>query len=89
MRHAVRLCAHHETSPRRCVIVGEYRLKLRVLRQTLRSGFLCQGELLALNGQTLSRARPFARRARMTARPPRVFMRTRKPWVRWRRVFEG
>jgi hypothetical protein len=25
----------------------------------------------------------------MTARPPRVFMRTKKPWVRARRVFEG
>src|SRR5690554_4926020 len=25
----------------------------------------------------------------MTARPPRVFMRTKKPWVRLRRVTEG
>jgi hypothetical protein len=25
----------------------------------------------------------------MTARPPRVFMRTKKPWVRARRVLEG
>jgi hypothetical protein len=39
--------------------------------------------------QTLSRARPFERRARITARPPRVRMRTRKPWVRLRRVTEG
>jgi hypothetical protein len=30
-----------------------------------------------------------ARRARITARPPRVRMRTRKPWVRLRRTFEG
>ena len=28
-------------------------------------------------------------RALITARPPRVFMRTRKPWVRARRVLEG
>jgi hypothetical protein len=30
-----------------------------------------------------------ARRARMTARPPRVRMRTRKPCVRLRRTLEG
>eukprot|EP00611_Tribonema_gayanum_P029556 TRINITY_DN794_c0_g2_i1.p1 TRINITY_DN794_c0_g2~~TRINITY_DN794_c0_g2_i1.p1 ORF type:complete len:277 (-),score=13.74 TRINITY_DN794_c0_g2_i1:192-986(-) len=35
------------------------------------------------------RLRPLARRAFSTRRPPRVFMRTRKPWVRARRVFEG
>jgi hypothetical protein len=39
--------------------------------------------------QTASRARPLARRALMTARPPRVFMRSRKPCVRARRVLEG
>ena len=39
--------------------------------------------------QTESRARPFARRARITFRPPRVRMRTRKPCVRLRRVFDG
>lgn len=33
----------------------------------------------AISTQTPRRARPFARRARMTARPPRVRMRTRKP----------
>ena len=38
---------------------------------------------------TARRARPLARRALMTARPPRLFMRTRKPWVRLRRVFDG
>jgi hypothetical protein len=40
-------------------------------------------------GQTLRRARPLARRARITARPPRVRMRTRKPWVRFLRTTEG
>src|SRR5690606_17781819 len=39
--------------------------------------------------QTARRARPLARRALMTLRPPLVFMRTRKPWVRARRVLEG
>ena len=39
--------------------------------------------------QTLNRARPLARRARNTERPPRVRMRTRNPWVRLRRVTDG
>jgi len=39
--------------------------------------------------QTASLARPFARRARSTARPPRVRIRTRKPCVRLRRVTDG
>lgn len=39
--------------------------------------------------QTAKRARPLARRALITARPPRVFMRSRKPCVRARRVLEG
>ena len=39
--------------------------------------------------QTESRARPFARRADRTLRPPTVFMRARKPCVRARRIFDG
>jgi len=39
--------------------------------------------------QTANSLRPLARLALMTARPPRVFMRTKKPWVRARRVFDG
>ena len=35
------------------------------------------------------RLRPFARLALITARPPRVFMRTKKPCVLDLRVFEG
>src|SRR3546814_153534 len=38
---------------------------------------------------TARRLRPLARRAFSTARPPRVFLRTRKPWVRLRRVTGG
>jgi hypothetical protein len=43
----------------------------------------------AASAQTLNRARPLARRARSTPRPPRVRLRTRKPSERLRRVFEG
>ena len=39
--------------------------------------------------QTPSRVRPLARRARITARPPRVRMRTRNPCVRLRRTLDG
>jgi hypothetical protein len=39
--------------------------------------------------QTERRARPFARRADNTLRPPTVFMRARKPCVRARRIFDG
>ena len=38
---------------------------------------------------TASRARPLARRARNTLRPPAVFILLRKPWVRLRRTTEG
>ncbi len=44
------------------------------------------GPVLGLDRQTLA---ALARRALITARPPRVFMRTKKPWVRARRVLEG
>jgi hypothetical protein len=39
--------------------------------------------------QTDRRARPFARRADRTLRPPTVFIRARNPCVRARRNFEG
>jgi len=41
------------------------------------------------NNYTLSFARPLARRALITARPPLVFIRARKPWVRLRLTTEG
>jgi hypothetical protein len=44
---------------------------------------------LRASRQTASRALPFALRALMTARPALVFIRTRKPCVRLRRVLEG
>lgn len=43
----------------------------------------------ARNGYSASRRRPRARRLRNTLRPPGVRLRTRKPWRRARRVFEG
>src|SRR4029078_13468722 len=42
-----------------------------------------------LRRQTDRRARPLARRADRTLRPPTVLMRARKPWVRARRSFDG
>ena len=45
--------------------------------------------LRSKTAQTANRLRPLARLALMMARPPRVFIRTKKPWVRARRVFEG
>jgi len=47
------------------------------------------GPLAGRNCHRPRRLRPLARRARITARPPRVFMRTRKPCVRLRRTTEG
>ena len=41
------------------------------------------------NDYNPSRCRPRARRLRKTARPPRVRLRTRKPWRRARRVLDG
>jgi hypothetical protein len=46
-------------------------------------------ETLAGRGYNPRRRRPLARRLRSTARPPRVPLRTRKPWRRARRVLEG
>ena len=43
----------------------------------------------ARSGYSASRRRPRARRLRSTLRPPRVRLRTRNPWRRARRVFEG
>jgi len=41
------------------------------------------------NRYSPTRRRPRARRLRNTARPPRVRLRTRKPWRRARRVLDG
>lgn len=43
----------------------------------------------ARNSYSASRRRPRARRLRNTLRPPTVRLRTRNPWRRARRVFEG
>jgi hypothetical protein len=44
---------------------------------------------LSTLGQTAIRLRPLRRRALSTARPPRVFIRVKKPWVLWRRRLLG
>jgi len=62
----------------------EHSLKLRAGLQPLQS--------LARSvdtTQTARRLRPLARRALITARPPRVRMRARKPWVRARLTLDG
>jgi len=48
-----------------------------------------QSETLAGRGYNPRRRRPRARRLRNTLRPPGVLLRTRKPWRRARRVFDG
>ena len=48
-----------------------------------------EAEALGARGYSPRRRRPLARRLRSTARPPRVPLRTRKPWRRARRVLEG
>jgi len=48
-----------------------------------------QPEALARRDYNPMRRRPLARRLRSTLRPPGVRLRTRKPWRRARRVFEG
>ena len=48
-----------------------------------------QSEALARRGYNPRRRRPRARRLRKTLRPPGVRLRTRKPWRRARRVFDG
>lgn len=53
------------------------------------AGDSCRSGKPAPGLHTAKRARPLARRARKTARPPRVFRRARNPWVRWRRVLDG
>jgi len=63
------------------------RKRTRELRLSAQPRFAGQTEARRL--QTAKRARPLARRALITARPPRVFMRSRKPCVRARRVLEG
>jgi hypothetical protein len=67
---------------------GAFRQRLGELRPAPQPrGARQAGGSLAV--QTLNRARPLARRARMTARPLRVRMRTRNPCVRLRRVTDG
>ncbi len=64
-------------------------------QQLLELGFLpqppacVQSETFAWRGYRPRRRRPLARRLAITLRPPGVRLRTRKPWVRARRVLDG
>ena len=79
-----RATMQYEMRRSRHPVTSKNRLKLTSRLQSLH----CRGERQT-RVYTASRLRPLARRALMTARPPRVFMRTRKPWVRARRILEG
>jgi len=68
---------------------GHNCIKICTLRDFCHARFGLVRICVRSQAQTASRLRPLARRALMTARPPLVFMRTKKPWVRARRVFEG
>jgi len=68
--------------------VPEYRLERAGAAKTIPGG--PSGRRRSRNErQTASRARPLARRAERTLRPPTVFMRARNPCVRARRIFDG
>jgi hypothetical protein len=80
----------HDKVPAYCpAAVAQQVLELEALTKNGERSPACRLPEIRPCRQTASRARPFARRALMTARPALVFIRTRKPWVRLRRVFEG
>lgn len=78
---------NHEVSACRAASVREDRVKLRTSQQPVRFREVRRGYFLYVVGAR--RLRPFARRRLITFRPPLVFIRLRKPWVRRRDVFEG
>lgn len=61
------------------------RAKFRALKNTLASlqGRAQRTQATTATNQALRRDRPLARRALIMARPPRVLMRARNPWVRF------
>jgi len=63
-------------------------LDLRQRAKPSRLGIRCSAQM-RIFFYTASLARPLARRARITARPPRVFMRTKNPCVRFLLITEG
>jgi hypothetical protein len=74
-----------EAAPR---ALAKQALELRLLAQPARG---IESETLSRRycGYSPMRRRPRARRRRSTSRPPRVRLRTRNPWRRARRVFDG
>jgi len=63
--------------------------QLLELRLAAQPATCIEPETLARRRYNPTRRRPRARRLRNTARPPRVRLRTRKPWRRARRVLDG
>jgi len=68
---------------------GGFREDLLVILGLGKSQRAREAERRRQDRQTVSRLRPLARRALMTRRPPRVFIRARKPWVRTRLILLG
>lgn len=85
MAEVIGLSGNDEIFPADTAITGKNGDELCGLPQPV-----CLGQGVCGNRrQTPSRVRPLARRARITALPPRVLMRTRKPCVRLRLTTEG
>ena len=101
MRTLVHEGPQHEVTTGEAIAGPQHRFELgrpphracraRCARALIAPAFMpaCRMSGGAAFAQTASRALPFALRALMTARPAFVFMRTRKPCVRLRRVFDG
>ena len=77
-------CSGNNGSSKHRLKLGPGLKPLHRMQASARSGRLAKNA-----AYTARRLRPFARRAAITARPPRVFMRVKKPCVRARLTLEG
>jgi len=85
-------CDYNQSGTYKPAPIAKYQAKRFRLPQTgrrwkLHAGHKCTAIAQANYG--VRRLRPFARRAPITLRPPRVAMRARNPWVRLRRTLLG
>lgn len=74
----------YQQPPVALATVAVTKLEVRPTQQSA-----ARAKTLVPSDQTAIRLRPLRRRALSTARPPRVFMRVKKPWVLWRRRLFG
>lgn len=87
MTQAIDPSQHRQTRIRRFLSLLEYPLESGGIEQAAGSRETVASR--SQRTQTVKLFRPLARRALMTRRPPRVFMRARKPWVRTRLILLG